>query len=195
MAALGAGLFGTAYLLAQYIQAAITPDPLGVGLALLPWTGLAVLVAPVVGRLSDKTGEAPLLALGLALQALGAILLAVTASTNYTAILVPLIVSGLGVAIAFPASATALMRTVPAPTITVASGVGNAFRQVGAALGIAVAVAVFTLSGGSLARPDTTITGFQPAMLALAGFGLIGTIAAVRLISQTPGRLSHRCTQ
>jgi hypothetical protein len=56
-------------------------------------------------------------------------------------------------------------------------------------------VAVFTLSGGSLARPDTTITGFQPAMLALAGFGLIGTIAAVRLISQTPGRLSHRCTQ
>ena len=107
----------------------------------------------------------------------------------------PLIVSGLGVAIAFPASATALMRTVPAPTITVASGVGNAFRQVGAALGIAVAVAVFTLSGGSLARPDTTITGFQPAMLALAGFGLIGTIAAVRLISQTPGRLSHRCTQ
>lgn len=195
MAALGAGLFGTAYLLAQYIQAAITPDPLGVGLALLPWTGLAVLVAPVVGRLSDKTGEAPLLALGLVLQALGAILLAVTASTNYTAILVPLIVSGLGVAIAFPASATALMRTVPAPTITVASGVGNAFRQVGAALGIAVAVAVFTLSGGSLARPDTTITGFQPAMLALAGFGLIGTIAAVRLISQTPGRLSHRCTQ
>ena len=169
MAALGAGLFGTAYLLAQYIQAAITPDPLGVGLALLPWTGLAVPVAPVVGRLSDKTGEAPLLALGLALQALGAILLAVTASTNYTAILVPLIVSGLGV--------------------------GNAFRQVGAALGIAVAVAVFTLSGGSLARPDTTITGFQPAMLALAGFGLIGTIAAVRLISQTPGRLSHRCTQ
>ena len=46
-----------------------------------------------------------------------------------------------------------------------------------------------------LCAPDTTITGFQPAMLALAGFGLIGTIAAVRLISQTPGRLSHRCTQ
>ncbi|MDF1489652.1 MFS transporter [Tessaracoccus caeni] len=183
MAALGAGLFGTAYLLAQYIQAAITPDPLGVGLALLPWTGLAVLVAPVVGRLSDKIGEAPLLALGLALQSLGAILLAVTASTNYTAILVPLIVSGLGVAIAFPASATALMRTVPAPAITVASGVGNAFRQVGAALGIAVAVAVFAFSGGGLAHPDTAITGFQPAMLALAGFGLIGTLAATRLIA------------
>ena len=184
MAALGAGLYGAAYMLAQFIQAAITHDPLGVGLALLPWTGLAVLVAPAVGRLSDKIGEAPLLTLGLGRQTLGAILLAVTASTNYTAILGPLIVSGLGVAIAFPASATALMRTVPAPTITVASGVGNAFRQIGAALGIAVAVAVFTLGGGSFTQPAAALAGFQPAMLALAGFGLVGTIAAARLIAQ-----------
>lgn len=179
-AALGAGLYGPAYLLPQYIAATITHDPLMTGLALLPWTGLAIIIAPVAGRLSDRTGEGPLLAIGLGLQGLGALLITLLGSTDYPSLLGPLIVSGIGVSISFPTSATALMRHATPELAGPAAGVGNAFRQVGAAIGVAVAIAAFSLSG-SFATPDRAETGLRTAALILAIVGGLGAAVAATI--------------
>jgi hypothetical protein len=66
-----AGVFGLGFLTAQYLQLALHYNPLGVGLRLLPATGMALLLAPIAGRLADRIGEMPLVMLGLGLEATG----------------------------------------------------------------------------------------------------------------------------
>ena len=70
-----AGVFGLGFLTAQYLQLALHYDPLGVGLRLLPATGVALFLSPLAGRLADRIGERPLVMLGLALEATGLLLI------------------------------------------------------------------------------------------------------------------------
>src|ERR1700751_4479840 len=65
------GMFGSIFLLAQFLQVVQHYSPLEAGLRTLPWTGMPVFVAPIAGALSDRIGGRPLLATGLALQAIG----------------------------------------------------------------------------------------------------------------------------
>src|SRR4029450_6008493 len=70
-----AGVFGLGFLTAQYLQLALHYNPLGVGLRLLPATGMALILAPIAGRLADRIGERPLVILGLGLEATGLLLI------------------------------------------------------------------------------------------------------------------------
>ena len=65
------GMFGSIFLLAQFLQVVQHYSPLQAGLRTLPWTAMPVFVAPIAGALSDRIGGRPLLVTGLALQAIG----------------------------------------------------------------------------------------------------------------------------
>jgi EmrB/QacA subfamily drug resistance transporter len=65
------GMFGSIFLLAQFLQVVQHYSPLQAGLRTLPWTAMPVLVTPIAGALSDRIGGRPLLVTGLALQATG----------------------------------------------------------------------------------------------------------------------------
>ena len=54
-----AALFGTLFLMTQFLQIALGYSPLGAGLRLLPWTGAPMLVAPIAGALSERYGDTP----------------------------------------------------------------------------------------------------------------------------------------
>ena len=64
------GVFGSIFLLAQFFQVTQGLSPLEAGLRILPWTVMPMFVAPVAGLLSDRIGSRPLMATGLALQAI-----------------------------------------------------------------------------------------------------------------------------
>src|SRR5271154_2955881 len=64
------GMFGSIFLLAQFLQVVQHYSPLQAGLRTLPWTGMPVFIAPVAGALSDRIGGRPLLAPRLAPPAL-----------------------------------------------------------------------------------------------------------------------------
>ena len=76
------GMFGSIFLLSQFFQTAQGYSPLGAGLRILPWTLMPMFVAPIAGALSDRIGGRPLMATGLALQAVGLAWIAAVSSAT-----------------------------------------------------------------------------------------------------------------
>lgn len=187
--ALGAGLYGNAFIFAQYLQLALGADSFGVGLRLLPWVAAGPVVAPLAGVLADKVGERPIITAALAMFAAAffAIGPLVMSGHTYATLIIPLLIAGTGVAAAFPSTATAVMRSVEPGRFAIASGVSNTIRQAGAAFGVAVAVAMFSTFGGYGSGPQF-FDGFGAAVITLAAVTMLGVIPAMLI----PPLKAHR---
>src|SRR5215207_8944587 len=144
------GMFGSIFLLAQFLQTVQGHSPLGAGLRILPWTAMPMIVAPIAGALSDRIGGRPLMAGGLALQAIGLGWLAAvsTPTVPYTELVIPFILSGTGMAMFFAPVANVVLSAVRPEEEGKASGTNNAIREVGGVFGVAVLAAVFARYGG-----------------------------------------------
>ncbi|MFF3015975.1 DHA2 family efflux MFS transporter permease subunit [Streptomyces sp. NPDC057939] len=175
------GMFGSIFLLSQFLQGVVGYSPTEAGLRMLPWTGMPMIVAPLAGILSDRIGGRPVVAAGLVFQAVGLGWFAVilSADVSYAAQLPALILSGIGMALYFAPAANVLMSTVRPADQGKASGTNNALREVGGALGVAVLASVFSAQGG-YETPQAFTDGTVPALwigavavAVAAGFALL----------------------
>ncbi len=159
------GMFGSIFLLAQFLQVVQHYSPLQAGLRTLPWTAMPVFIAPVAGALSDRIGGRPLLVAGLALQAVGlGWLAAVTSPTVPYLTLVPaFVISGVGMSLFFAPVANMVLGSVRRDQEGIASGANNAIRELGGVFGIAVLGAVFS-AHGSYASGPAFVSGLVPAV-------------------------------
>jgi EmrB/QacA subfamily drug resistance transporter len=159
------GMFGSIFLLAQFLQTVQGHSPLGAGLRVLPWTAMPMIVAPIAGALSDRIGGRPLMAGGLALQAIGLGWLAAvsTPTVPYTELVVPFILSGTGMAMFFAPVANVVLSAVRPDEEGQASGANNAIREIGGVFGVAVLASVFSQYGG-YESPQTFVDGLSPAI-------------------------------
>ncbi|WP_405423512.1 DHA2 family efflux MFS transporter permease subunit [Streptomyces erythrochromogenes] len=175
------GMFGSIFLLSQFLQGVVGYSPTEAGLRMLPWTGMPMIVAPLAGILSDRIGGRPVVAAGLAFQALGLGWFAVilSADVSYAAQLPPLILSGIGMALYFAPAANVLMSTVSPADQGKASGTNNALREVGGALGVAVLASVFSAQGG-YESPQAFTDGTVPALW--IGAAAVALAAALALL-------------
>jgi EmrB/QacA subfamily drug resistance transporter len=174
------GVFGSIFLLAQFLQTAQGYSPLAAGLRTLPWTAMPIVIAPFAGILSDRIGSRPLLAAGLALQATAIAWLAVILSpgVSYTLLVVPFALAGTGMALVFaPASNTVLASVAPTEAGQ-ASGATNAIRELGGVLGIAILASVFS-AYGSYATPSSFTAGLTAALPVGAAFLAAGAVIAL----------------
>ena len=75
---------------------------------------MPMFVAPIAGALSDRIGGRPLMAAGLALQAVGLAWIAAvsSATTGYASFVGPFIVSGIGMALFFAPVANVVLSAV-----------------------------------------------------------------------------------
>ncbi|MEV7080476.1 MFS transporter [Streptomyces sp. NPDC093516] len=179
------GMFGSIFLLSQYMQGVLGYSPTEAGLRMLPWTGMPMLVAPVAGILADRIGGRPVVAAGLFLQALGLGYMAVvaTADASYTAQLPALIISGIGMALFFAPASHLVMSSVRPQEQGIASGANNALREVGGALGIAVMASIFSAQGG-YETGQTFVDGMRPALVTGSAVVALAGVAALLI----PGR-------
>ncbi|MFE5969195.1 MFS transporter [Streptomyces sp. NPDC056463] len=182
------GMFGSIFLLSQYMQGVLGYSPTEAGLRMLPWTGMPMLVAPLAGALSDRIGGRPVVATGLALQAIGLAWFAVvvTPDVSYAAQLPALIVSGVGMALYFAPAANLVMSSVRPSEQGIASGANNALREVGGALGVAVMSSIFAAQGG-YGSTQQFVNGLEPALWVGAGMVALGAAAAL-VIPRRGGR-------
>jgi EmrB/QacA subfamily drug resistance transporter len=182
------GMFGSIFLLAQFFQTVQGYSPLDAGLRILPWTAMPIFVAPIAGALSDRIGGRPLMVTGLGLQAAGLAWIAVvsTPTVAYSALVVPFILSGVGMALYFAPVANVVLSSVRPEEEGQASGANNAIRELGGVFGVAVLASVFAHYGG-YGTGQSFVDGLGPALYVGAAVVAAGAVAALG-IARKPRR-------
>lgn len=179
------GMFGTVFLLAQYLQIVNGYSPLGAGLRTLPWTAAPMVVAPLAGLLAPRVGLRPLLATGLVLQTASLVWFAVLTESNaaYSSFVPALLMAGVGMGLTFAPMATAVLDGLPESDFAIASSANSTVREFGVALGIALLTAVFLANDGMLS-PTGYDGAIGPALL--TGAAAVGVAAIASVFA--PGR-------
>jgi EmrB/QacA subfamily drug resistance transporter len=180
------GMFGSIFFLAQFFQTVQGYTPLQSGLRVLPWTAMPMVVAPIAGALSDRFGGQRFMAIGLALQAAGLIWIAAisTPTTAYSALVLPFILSGVGMGMFFAPVANVVLSSVRPDQEGKASGATNAIRELGGVFGVAVLAAVFSHVGGYQSG-TAFVNGTTTAVYIGGAVVAVGAVAAA-LIKRRP---------
>jgi EmrB/QacA subfamily drug resistance transporter len=171
------GMFGSIFLLSQFFQTVQGYSPFGSGLRILPWTAMPIFIAPIAGAMSDRVGGQRLMGVGLSLQAIGlAWIAAVSSPTSpYSAVVIPFILSGVGMALFFAPVANVVLSSVRPEEEGQASGANNAIRELGGVFGVAVLASVFAhygsyANGADFSHGMTISVYVGAAVVALGAF-------------------------
>ena len=155
-------LYGSLLCLSFYLQEARHESVLATGLLLVPSSVFVGLGSLASGRLTARLGPRPPMIAGLTLAAAGTALLATAGtSTSLALILAGSLLIGL-ISLAMPAMTAAVVGAAGPEHAGVASGVLNAARQSGGALGVAVL--------GSLLGQGHALSLHVPLLVATAGY-------------------------
>src|SRR5262249_11418962 len=188
-------MFGIFVFFPIYMQTFRGWSPIQAGAALLPWTIMIVIFAPIAGKLSDRVGSRWLMAGGMSVVAVCCLLLStVTLTSSFWHMLPAFILGGLGMSFVMTPMSAAAMGAVSVDKAGVASGVLNTFRQVGVALGIGIMGAIITNRAASFhgPPPQAFVYGLTFGMKVSAGICLGGAIAAATLVRKyRHGDASH----
>jgi EmrB/QacA subfamily drug resistance transporter len=149
-----AGMFGSFFFLTQFVQEVLGWDPLRAGFAFVPMTAALFAMSRLAPRLLTRLGPRPLMIAGL-LPVVGGMawLGQLTTSTGYfPGVLVPMLLLGLGMGVAFvPLTMASLAGVAPQDSGAAASMV-NVTQQVGGSLGLAILVTVYGTASRAAAR-------------------------------------------
>ncbi|SDO89644.1 drug resistance transporter, EmrB/QacA subfamily [Rhodoferax sp. OV413] len=178
------GMVGFWFYTTQFLQEVLGMRPLQAGLAFLPTTVVNFAVALAVPRLSQRFGNARLLAVGLLVSVIGMVWLGqVTADTVYlTGVALPMLLVGAGQGAALSPLTIAGVAGVAAEDAGAASGLVNVAHQLGGSLGLAVLVVVFAAAGPGNTDTHTRVDlAHRIATAMSAGAVLLGLALAVVL--------------
>ena len=197
---IGAGMFALFPYLSIYLQDVLGYSPLGAGLRFLPLT-VFVFVVPLLSRkLAPGLSLRWLLSGGLLLVVAALLLMhGLTPSSKWTALLPGLIVGGIGIGLANPAIAAAALRAVDPARTGMASGINNACRLTGVAVGVAALGAILerristslvssigprsSSLASAVAATGTRVASHRPSLMHPATVAFVGGLNAVLLVS------------
>jgi MFS transporter, DHA2 family, multidrug resistance protein len=142
---LGAGLFGSVFILPLFLQNMLHMTAWQTGLIILPGAIASAFSMAIVGRLSATVDNRLLIAIGSVIFGLGMWQLSkITALTGQGDLFWPLIWRGLGLGLIFvPLTNLTLLQIAPAD-LGQATGLNNFFRQLGGSFSIAALASLIT---------------------------------------------------
>ena len=147
---IGLGEFGLIFVVPLYLQTAVGVSALRTGLLILAMAVGGFVGGPMAGVLARRFGPRQIVTVGLGLEALGAlgVALSVAPSQIVPGLGVSLFVYGVGLGFASSQLASLILAEIPVAASGEASGMQSTFRQVGATLGIALLGTVFVTAMG-----------------------------------------------
>lgn len=185
--ALSFSTFGLFYLLVQYIQLVIGYSPLLTGLALGPQIVPIAVLAVLSPMLVPRFGLRMLLGTGLALQAVGfAALITLDLDSTYLESIWPQLIIAVGLGLTMTPATSAIMSSVNDDKQGVASAVNDSTREIGAALGIAIAGSILAAQYAGSVTPK--LAEFPEQVREPAG----SSLAAAMHIAPMVGPLGER---
>jgi EmrB/QacA subfamily drug resistance transporter len=158
-------LFSQIFYSSLFLQLVLRYSPVQAGATFLVTTAAIAITAPISGKLSDVIGSRIPMSAGMAVYGLGLLGLSyIDAGSNFWDLVPWLLIGGLGFGMIMPAMTAAVLSSVPVDQGGVASGVMQAFRQLGGGLGIAVMGAIVAAKvGGLLPGNPAYVARFVPA--------------------------------
>jgi len=176
------GVFGSIFILIQFLQIVQGHSPLEAGVMTIPWTMAPMVIAPLAGLIAPRVGTRVLIVTGLLFQAIGIFWFAFTmsAEVTYPEMLPAFIFAGVGMGLVFAPVSTAVLQNITDADRAKASGTNSTLREIGVALGIAVLAAVFTGAGGQL-TPTDYVDAAIPAVT-VGGAVLLGSALIALLL-------------
>jgi EmrB/QacA subfamily drug resistance transporter len=132
-------LFGSLFVLTQYLQLVHGYSPLSAGLRALPFALAIGAMSPLSPILASRFGTRLVISAGMALMGLGLLdLSTVGVHTAYPPIALAVAIMGAGMGLVMAPASTTIMTTVPAHQAGAGSAINDTIREVGGALGIAI---------------------------------------------------------
>ncbi|GAC1632882.1 MAG: MFS transporter [Chloroflexota bacterium] len=179
----GAGMFAMFFFLSLYMQIVLHYDALQTGIRYLPLALTIIVSAGITSQLVTRFGYKYVMAIGMGIAAVGLLMLTqirVVGSFQHD-VLAGMLIFAFGLGMTFVPLQIASVTGVPPSEIGLASGLVNAFLQVGGAFGLAVLSTISTTEFNGvihtlhtpLAYPTALVDGFQRAFL--AGALLLGS--------------------
>jgi hypothetical protein len=163
-------MFGSLFLLTQYLQFVMGYDPLSAGIRLLPMALVMLVVAPTSARIVERVGTKIVVTTGLTLAGIGLALFATLPAhgiSYWGDVAWKMMVMAAGMGLTMAPATESIMGSLPRAKAGVGSAVNDTTRQVGGALGVAIIGSVTASIYGS-----RIVDVFR-------GLGLAGTPAAV----------------
>ncbi len=169
-----AAMFGFFYFVNLFTQNVLHYDPLGTGLALLPFVGAMLVTNQFSPALLPRLGEKVFLIVGLSSIVVGLLWLGQLneSSTFASGILFPTLIMGFGAGITFAPLTSIILDQAPADDVGSSSSLLQAAQQLGGSIGVAVLTTVFV--GVSAASGEAT--GTATALLFGAAFAAVALV-------------------
>jgi EmrB/QacA subfamily drug resistance transporter len=172
--------FSLLFMLVQYLQRILGYTPLVAGLAYLPLTATVFAISHFVPRMIGRFGARRLLVAGSTLVAASLLGFAMLGEDDgyFPAVLIPLLVHAVGIALVFAPGTVTIMEGVPVEHAGAASGLLQMDQQIGGALGIAIITSIYT----SAVEPGRYVSGFPTAFGAGGSIALVAAMIAWRAL-------------
>jgi EmrB/QacA subfamily drug resistance transporter len=178
----------TFFLLPFYLQGILHFSPTQVGFTIIFFSLVIVFLAPVGGWLGDRLGSRLLCTAGSVLTVASMLALSrLGAAAGYAAVIIPLMILGLGWSLFQAPNLSAIFSAVEARHVGSVSGISLTSANIANAMGVAVGSVLFLrglnyfgLSGSAVpaytewaASPEVFLKAFQISWLIIAGLATI----------------------
>jgi EmrB/QacA subfamily drug resistance transporter len=182
-------MFGYLFLLMQYMQLILGYSPNKTALALTPIMGPMLVLSVLSSWYLPRLGLRTVVVTGLLLIATGALcLLGIRLGSPYWRAAWPMLVMSVGIGLCTAPTTSVIMTTAPDDKQGVASAVNDASREIGAALGIALAGSM--LAGRYAKTLAPNLAGFPKPVGDAASTSLGQALEVARRLGPAGARLS-----
>lgn len=169
----GAWVAGELLVIPLYLQLVLHYSPLLSGLAIAPQGVVGFVSSTQSATLARRVGLRPLMIAAPSAAGLGLLIVGLSlGSGNYAALITGLMLAGVGTATATFASTVAATQGLPNSKQGLAGGLINMSRQVGAAMGVAIAAAII----GTGAASGESIRADSLSLVVMAGAALTAAL-------------------
>jgi EmrB/QacA subfamily drug resistance transporter len=185
--------FGFFFIEMQYLQLVLGYSPLQTAFSLAPLAIPIMILGATMHLYLPKVGLRTAVALGLFLIAVGLFMMRdLDAASSYLDLMWPMLVTSAGIGLCVAPTTSAIMNAVPTEKQGVASAVNDTTREVGAAVGIAVAGSVLAAQYGTVL--SGALVGFPEQIRAGALESLANALAIADEMGPQGARLADLAT-